>query len=155
MVRVVSRLCVSCQPILENSPDILCEADPLCSYTFSGISISAGDTITVTVTATSTTAGTAVVKNVSKGTSVTHTFTGQTRALQELNAEWIVEDFSSGGSLVPFADFGTVTFTGASASGSSGTVTPSGATLIDIKQNGKVLTSSSVSGSSVTVEYIG
>lgn len=86
---------------------------------------------------------------------MTHTFTGQTRALQELNAEWIVEDFSSGGSLVPFADFGTVTFTGASASGSSGTVTPSGATLIDIKQNGKVLTSSSVSGSSVTVEYVG
>lgn len=95
------------------------------------------------------------MKNVSKGTSVTHTFTGQTRALQELNAEWIVEDFSSGGSLVPFADFGTVTFTGASASGSSGTVTPSGATLIDIKQNGKVLTTSSVSGSSVTVEYTG
>lgn len=86
---------------------------------------------------------------------MTHTFTGQTRALQELNAEWIVEDFSSGGSLVPFADFGTVTFTGASASGSSGTVTPSGATLIDIKQNGEVLTSSSVSGSSVTVEYTG
>lgn len=95
------------------------------------------------------------MKNVSKGTSVTHTFTGQTKALQELNAEWIVEDFSSGGSLVPFADFGTVTFTGASASGSSGTVTPSGATLIDIKQSGKVLTSSSVSGSSVTVEYVG
>lgn len=95
------------------------------------------------------------MKNVSKGTSVTHTFTGQTRALQELNAEWIVEDFSSGGSLVPFANFGTVTFTGASASGSSGTVTPSGATLIDIKQSGKVLTSSSVSGSSVTVKYTG
>ncbi|KAJ0114550.1 hypothetical protein J7T55_004794 [Diaporthe amygdali] len=125
------------------------------AYTFSGITISAGDTITVTVTATSTTAGTAVVKNVSKGTSVTHTFSGQTKALQELNAEWIVEDFSSGGSLVPFADFGTVTFTGASASGSSGTVGPSGATLIDIKQSNKVLTSSSVSGSSVTVEYIG
>lgn len=96
-----------------------------------------------------------MVKNVSKGTSVTHTFSGQTKALQELNAEWIVEDFSSGGSLVPFADFGTVTFTGASASGSSGTVGPSGATLIDIKQSNKVLTSSSVSGSSVTVEYIG
>lgn len=95
------------------------------------------------------------MKNVSKGTSVTHTFTGQTKALQELNAEWIVEDFSSGGSLVPFANFGTVTFTGASASGSSGTVTPSGATLIDIKQNNKVLTSSSVSGSSVTVKYVG
>lgn len=94
------------------------------------------------------------MKNVSKGTSVTHTFSGQSAALQELNAEWIVEDFEENGSLVPFANFGTVTFTGASATGSSGTVTPAGATLIDIKQNGKVLTSSSVSGSTVTVEYV-
>lgn len=50
-----------------------------------------------------------------KGKSVTHTFTSQSKALQELNAEWIVEDFESGGALVPFANFGTVTFTGATA----------------------------------------
>ncbi|CAN8102643.1 unnamed protein product [Discula destructiva] len=124
------------------------------AYDFSGITIAAGDTITVTVTATSTKAGTAVVKNVSKGTSVTHTFTSQSQALQELNAEWIVEDFESGGALVPFADFGTVTFTGATATTSSGTVTPAGATLIDIEQSGKVLTSVSVSGSTVTVSYV-
>lgn len=109
----------------------------------------------MTVTASSTTGGTAVVKNVSKGTSVTHTFTGQSRALQELNAEWIVEDFSEGNSLVPFANFGTVTFTGASATTGSGSVTPAGATLIDIQQSGKVLTSSSVSGSTVKVTYTG
>lgn len=107
----------------------------------------------MTVTATSTTGGTATVTNNSKGTTVTHTFSGQTYALQELNAEWIVEDFSDGG-LVPFADFGTVVFTGASATGSSGTVGPSGATLIDIEQNGKVLTSVSTTSSSVTVSYV-
>lgn len=126
----------------------------ICRYDFSGITISAGDSITVTVTATSTTSGTAVVKNNSKGTSVTHTFTSQSKALQELNAEWIVEDFESGSSLVPFADFGTVTFTGASATGSSGSVGPSGATLIDIEQNGQVLTSVSTTSSSVTVTYV-
>lgn len=109
----------------------------------------------MTVTATSKKAGTAVVKNVSKGTSVTHTFTSQSQALQELNAEWIVEDFSEGYSLVPFADFGTVTFTGATAKGSSGTVGPSGATLIDIEQDGEVLTSSSTTSTTVKVEYIG
>ncbi|ROV95943.1 hypothetical protein VMCG_07942 [Cytospora schulzeri] len=125
------------------------------AYDFSGITISAGDTITVTVTATSKKAGTAVVENVSKGTSVTHTFTSQSNALEELNAEWIVEDFSEGYSLVPFADFGTVTFTGATATGSSGTVGPSGATLIDIEQDGEILTSSSTTSTSVTVEYIG
>lgn len=36
----------------------------------------------------------------------------------------------------------------------SGTVTPAGATIIDIEQNGKVLTSASVSGSTVTVTYV-
>lgn len=95
-----------------------------------------------------------MVENVTKGTSVTHSFSGQSAALQELNAEWIVEDFYSGG-LVPFADFGTVTFTGASASTSSGSVGPSGATIIDIEQDGEILTSVSTTSTSVTVEYIG
>ncbi|ETS73149.1 hypothetical protein PFICI_15094 [Pestalotiopsis fici W106-1] len=126
------------------------------AYTFSGISISAGDTITVTVTATSTTGGTAVVSNKSTGKSVTHTFSGQTKALQELNAEWIVEDFSSGSSLVPFADFGSVTFTNAQATTSSGTVGVTGAEIIDIKQSNKVLTDVSLDSSTqVTVSYIG
>lgn len=124
------------------------------SYDFSGITISAGDTIKVTVTATSTKAGTAVVENVSTGKTVTETFTNESNALEELNAEWIVEDFEEGDSLVPFADFGTVTFTSASAKGSSGTVGPSGATLIDIEQNGKVLTTVSTTSSSVTVTYV-
>ncbi len=84
-----------------------------------------------------------------------HTFSGQSAALQELNAEWIVEDFEENGGLVPFANFGTVTFTGASATTNSGTVGPSGADIIDIRQNNKVLTDVTVSGSSVTVKYVG
>lgn len=151
---MVPRLRVSDPPTSQVLSYLARTDTALSSYTFSGISISAGDTITVTVTATSTTGGTAVVKNVSKGTSVTHTFSGQSNALQELNAEWIVEDFSEGNSLVPFADFGSVTFTGASATGSSGTVGPSGATIIDIEQNGEVLTSVSTTSTSVTVNYI-
>ncbi|KAI1851411.1 hypothetical protein JX265_000355 [Neoarthrinium moseri] len=126
------------------------------AYDFSGITISAGDTITITVTATSTKAGTATVANKSTGKTVTHTFSSQSAALCETNAEWIVEDFSSGNSLVPFADFGTVTFTGASATTSSGTVGVSGATILDIKQNNKVLTDCSTSGSStVQCTYTG
>jgi hypothetical protein len=65
-----------------------------------------------------------------------------------------VEDYEEGDSLVPLANFGTVTFSGASATTGSGSVGPSGATIIDIEQNGQVLTSSSVSGSSVTVKYV-
>lgn len=125
------------------------------AYDFTGISIAAGNVIKVTVDATSTTAGTATVENLSTGKSVTHTFNGGVSGtLCEYNAEWIVEDFESGGSLVPFANFGTVTFSGAQATDGGSTVGPSGATLIDIKQNNNILTSSSVTSNSVTVKYV-
>ncbi|KAH8673465.1 peptidase A4 family-domain-containing protein [Xylariales sp. PMI_506] len=116
------------------------------AYDFSGITIAAGDVIKMTVTATSTKAGTAVIENVTTGKTVTQTFSGETDALCETNAEWIVEDFESGNSLVPFADFGTVTFTDISPSAA-------GATIIDIKQN-SVLTSCSSTSSSVTCTYV-
>jgi hypothetical protein len=125
------------------------------AYDFSGISISAGNVIKITVDASSKTTGTATVENVSTGKSVTHTFSGGVDGdLCEYNAEWIVEDFESNSSLVPFANFGTVTFENAEATTGGSTVGPSGATLIDIKQSNSVLTSSSVSGSSVTVKYV-
>ncbi|KAI0738296.1 aspergillopepsin [Daedaleopsis nitida] len=125
------------------------------AYDFSGISFSAGDTVTVTVTASSKTGGTATITNKTKGKTVSHTFSSQP-SLCEYNAEWIVEDFEEGSSLVPFANFGTVTFTGASATTVSGsTVGPSGSDLIDIRQSNKVLTSVSASSNSVTVSYTG
>ncbi|KAM3084328.1 hypothetical protein ACMFMF_001685 [Clarireedia jacksonii] len=111
------------------------------AYDFSGITISAGDSIKVTVTATSKTAGTATVQNLTKGKTVTHTFNGGVDGnLCEYNAEWIVEDFEEGGGLVSFANFGTVTFTGASATKSGSTVNANGATIIDLQQNGAVKT---------------
>ncbi|KAL1596574.1 hypothetical protein SLS60_009222 [Paraconiothyrium brasiliense] len=126
------------------------------AYDFTGITVSAGDQIKMTVTATSTSAGSAVIQNLTTGKTVTKTFSGETNKLCETNAEWIVEDFSSGNSLVPFANFGTVTFTGASATTSSGTVGVSGAEILDIKQGSTVYTSCSTSGSStVTCSYTG
>ncbi|KAJ3808231.1 acid proteinase [Lentinula lateritia] len=122
---------------------------------FSGISFSAGDSVTVTATVISTTEGTLTIENNSKGTTVSTTVSSSSK-LCEYNAEWIVEDFEECGStceLVPFANFGTVEFTGAEATTSSGTVTPAAATLIDIEQS-KVLTSVSLSGSSVIVSYV-
>ncbi|KAJ4483725.1 acid proteinase [Lentinula aciculospora] len=129
---------------------------PADSFDFSGFSVSAGDSVTVTATVTSTTEGTLTIENNSKGTSASKTVTSTSR-LCETNAEWIVEDFEecegNDCELVPFANFGTVEFTGASATTSSGTVTPAGATIFDIEQN-SVLTSVSQSGSSVTVEFV-
>lgn len=124
------------------------------AYDFSGITISVGDTIKTTVTASSKSAGVATIENVSTGKTVSKSFSGESNQLCEYNAEWIVEDFESGSSMVPFADFGTVTFTGAAATHSGSSVGASGATIIDIEQNSKVLTSSSASGSTVTVKYV-
>ncbi|KAH0831133.1 peptidase A4 family-domain-containing protein [Lanmaoa asiatica] len=122
------------------------------AYDFSDISISAGDTIKLNVTAFSTTSGIAIVENVSKGQTVSKTLTS-TVPLCGQNAEWIVEDYTVGSSLVPFANFGTVTFTNAMATG-TGTYTPSGATIFDIDQNNQVLTSVSTSGSSATIKHL-
>lgn len=125
------------------------------AYDFNDISISAGDLIKVTVDATSKSSGTAKVDNISTGRSVTHTFNSSIQGdLCEYNAEWIVEDFESNNSLVPLANFGTVTFYNSDAIGRKSIVGPSGATIIDIKQKNRILTLSSINGNSVTVKYV-
>lgn len=65
----------------------------------------------------------------------------------------MIQDFEENGSLVPFADFGSVTFTGASYTKAAVKTPPSGATILDIQQSNKVLTSVSQSGSSITVSH--
>jgi hypothetical protein len=65
----------------------------------------------------------------------------------------VIQDFEENGSLVPFADFGSVTFTGASYTKAAVKTPPSGATILDIQQSNKVLTSVSQSGSSITVSH--
>lgn len=124
------------------------------SYNFSGITISAGDTIKLTVTASSTTSGKAVIENLTTGTTVSKSLTSA-YALCEENAEWIVEDFEENGGLVSLCDFGTVTFTDAYATTKSGTrVSSNGATLVDLKQNSEVLTSVAEGSSGVAIKYV-
>jgi hypothetical protein len=77
--------------------------------------------------------------------------------LQGASAEWIVEDFTSGNSLVPFANFGTVTFTGATAVINGATVSASSDSPVNIElesSTGSILTSTTISGSTVTVKYV-
>lgn len=113
--------------------------------------------ITVTVKATSKTGGTATVYNVTTGKSVSHTFSGEASegSLCEYNAEWIVEDFEESGGLVSFANFGTVTFSSASAVKSGTTVGLSGATIIDIEQGSNILTNCALTGTTgVKCSYV-
>ena len=115
---------------------------PAPAHDFSGITFKAGDHVTVSVTATSKTSGKATITNKSTGKTVSNTFTGQ-KALCEEDAEWIVEDFEEGGSLVPFANFGKVEFTDATATTLKGkTVGPANATLMDLDRKSTRLNSS-------------
>lgn len=129
------------------------------AYDFSGIDINSGDVMQVTVTSTSDSAGTAVIDNLTNGQSVTQSLTAPspTATLGGQNAEWIVEDFDSNGGQVPFANFGTVAFTNASAgTADGGSVGTSDVDLLDISQNGVILTSASVpSDSEIDVKYTG
>jgi len=113
------------------------------------LTVDTGDSITTNVTMTSTTSGTVTIKNNSRGTSLVGTVSGGTR-LSGASAEWILEDFESGSSLVAFAGFPTSTFTG-SAIHSGTSVSPSTATLIDIVQNSE-LCSATLSGTTVSVK---
>lgn len=154
------------EAILQTGVDFTVEGDqvsydawyewyPDYAYDFSGIDISSGDEIKVTVEASSKASGTATIENISTGQSVSHTFSRDVEGdLGELNAEWIVEDFEEGNSLVSFADFGSVTFSNALATDNGNSVGPSGATIMDIEQDGEVLTSTSSTSDSVTVTYV-
>jgi len=125
---------------------------------FTGIPISAGHVIQLSVTSTSSSTGTAVIENVSTGVTVSKALTApSTNAhLQGVNAEWIVEDFEEGDSLVPFADFGTVIFSDAVAQTASGSVTLADADpIILVSSANKALTSVSFpSTSEVEVTYL-
>lgn len=141
----------------DGSFDAWFEWIPDYSHSFSGFDLSVGDQVKITVTASSKTAGVATLENLTSGQTVHHTFTSPPSTLCETNAEWIVEDFEQGGSLVPFANFGSITFTDASAQGSAGTVTPQGGTIIDLRDpdTQQVLSTCSTSGAELTCKYTG
>ncbi|KAI0439642.1 peptidase A4 family-domain-containing protein [Xylaria telfairii] len=128
---------------------------PAALIAYSGFSVTAGNSVTVTATKTSSNGGTTTIS--ANGKSASHTFSGQSTQLQGASAEWIVEDFTSGNSLVPFANFGSVTFTGATAIINGATVQASSdspVTIDLVSSSGSVLTSTSISGSSVAVSYV-
>lgn len=142
----------------DGSFDAWYEWIPDSSISFNNFGLSVGDQIQMIVDATSAESGVATLENLTTGQKVSHKFSNPPSSLCQTDAEWIVEDFESGGSLVPFANFGSVTFTDASAKGSSGTVTPgSNSIIIDIKDenSGQILTDCGVSGGQVTCQYTG
>ena len=124
------------------------------AYTFDSLELGAGDEIRLTVEATSTTSGT-TVENLTTSQIVSHNFDGGVQGeLHEVNAEWIVEDFTLGGSAVALVNFGTVVFEVAQSIGLGAPVGPSGAWTVDLLQKNQILSSVYVTDDSVTVKYI-
>ncbi|KAI4720010.1 hypothetical protein E4T48_03798 [Aureobasidium sp. EXF-10727] len=129
------------------------------SIKFRHFSVSPGDNLTLTISASSDSGGMAIIENDTTGKSVRHKFVGRNPHLCRTNAEWIVEDFSHRKSRVPFADFGSVTFTNALATTGNGTkFGPAGSRIEDIvttykDQENVLLTNATVDESSVSVIY--
>ncbi|KAM0520564.1 hypothetical protein ACHAPE_002959 [Trichoderma viride] len=124
---------------------------------FDGVTISGGSVVNVTVTKTGDNSGTTALTV--DGTTVSHTFSGESASLPGSSAEWIVEDYFLNleeGILVPFADFGNVTFTDASAVVNGATITPAEGSwlIIDMVQNETALTSTTLFGNKLNIDYV-
>lgn len=139
----------------QNSYDAWYEWYPNAADNFN-LDLTAGDLIVATVRSSSPSKGVAIIENKSTGESVTKSLSAPSSSatLGGQNAEWIVEDFNSGDSMVPFANFGQVTFTGAQAKASSGEYGVNDAAILEIQQNGQLLANVQIeSDTQFTVTY--
>jgi hypothetical protein len=112
---------------------------PLSAENFD-LELSAGDVVVAKVESYSSSKGVAIVENQSSGQSVTKTLTAPSTSatLGGQNAEWIVEDFNVGNSMVPLVNFGKVDFTGAQALAGGVKYGVEDEAILDIQQNGDV-----------------
>ena len=123
--------------------------------------VTGGDTIELVIEAPKSSLGVCAMSNQRTGQSVSNVVMAPTNGslLAGQNAEWIVEDFSSGG-LVPFADFGNVTFEGCTAQAGQTVLAVNGTTAstvdITIATTKVVKTKTSFLGEDqVLVTYVG
>lgn len=115
------------------------------------IQISFGDVVTMSVTASSRTSGVVLVENETTGKSSSQTYANVSDATLCLEtAEWVVERFTvdtATNSLIPFADFGNVTFENATV-GDVG-IQGMNFTMFEMITNTSTLATCEVDGSSV------
>ncbi|KAL4919051.1 peptidase A4 family-domain-containing protein [Aspergillus aurantiobrunneus] len=118
------------------------------AYDFN-LGVNTGDVIVASVESFSPSEGVAIIENKNTGETATQTVRAPKpeATLAGQNAEWIVEDFQAGDSIVALADFEKVTFTGGEARAQNGDVVGlDGGTIIELKQNENVLTEVTVQG---------
>ncbi|KAI9376439.1 peptidase A4 family-domain-containing protein [Aspergillus egyptiacus] len=119
------------------------------AYDFN-IGVNTGDVVVAKVQSFSPSEGVAIIENRSTGEKATQTLVAPKpeATLAGQNADWIVEEFQSGDSIVALTDFGTVQFTGCEAQAKNGDVLGlNGATIIELRQKDEVLTEVAIDGS--------
>jgi hypothetical protein len=121
--------------------------------TLLNITINTGDQIRLTSIAGNNT-GTSIVENLTTSQRVNQT-SNSTDQLCPTSAAWILEPYLQPNSSVPFADFGGVFFFGdVAASSGSSRYSGLGAALYDISLNGKMVTSTSKTETSIDISYV-
>ncbi|CCE32112.1 related to aspergillopepsin II precursor [Claviceps purpurea 20.1] len=129
---------------------------PEYSHNWDNFKIKAGDQIKMIVDATTSTSGTASLENLTTGQKVSQHFPKAPVKICGVTAEWIVEDFTANDHQVPFANFGSITFTNAIAKGDKGSVSPQGAEIYAIREENaqSALTSCGARRGQVSCHYV-
>ncbi|KAG5919835.1 hypothetical protein E4U61_000534 [Claviceps capensis] len=129
---------------------------PEYSHNWDNFKIKAGDQIKMIVDATTSTSGTASLENLTTGQKVSQNFPKAPVKLCGVTAEWIVEDFTANDHQVPFANFGSITFTNAIAKGDKGSVNPQDAEIYAIREKDaqSALTSCGARRGQVSCHYV-
>ncbi|GJE89479.1 aspergillopepsin [Phanerochaete sordida] len=119
------------------------------------VPVHANDVVRLSVNATSPSAGVVTIENLTTGKSAQHDVAGP--ELCQKSAEWVVEQYAVWGVPAPLADFHTVAFTDATASGTNGTVAgpaDDAAVVVNLVQNGKVVTKVMAGNDTVEIDYV-
>lgn len=120
----------------------------------------AGDEVKVTINTTSSISGTATLENLSSsasdGAQVVRTWTDVSPALCFDTAKWAVEDFEVNDVQVPFADFGSVTWTDTAALVDGVSVGASQGLTMQLQSasTGAVVAEGSLEGDDVIITYV-
>ncbi|PLB36050.1 A4/G1 family peptidase [Aspergillus candidus] len=122
---------------------------------FEELTVNTGDVIVAIVESFSPYRGLAVIENRSTGKKVSRVVSAPNAqaTLKGENADWVVEDFQAGESMVALADFSEVVFWGVEARAGGRRFNADGATVIELQQGDKILTEVTAQGDLVSVKY--
>ena len=128
---------------------------PNSAVDFEELTVNTGDVVVAIVESFSPSRGRAVIENRSTGQKATRVVSAPNAqaTLKGENADWVVEDFTAGDTMVALADFSEVVFWGVEARAGGKRFDADGATVIELQQGDRILTEVTARGDTVAVKY--